>query len=896
MCTPASRPERLATWAARLALSAAVVLAGARDAGAVELVQTLANPVARYSEFGWSLAASPDRAVVGAPFEWGEGGALGAAYVFDVAAGTLLHAFKSPLGASHYFGVGVGVDGPRIFVGARFAPLEPDPNPEFPQGAVFVYDGESGALERVLEPPPGGSDMGRPVVAQGGRVAVGGAFTSAAGFFEAVYVYDAGTGTLERTFVGSIPFPSAFGASVGLRGDRLLIGELGQASLFDLATGMLLHSFSHPGARSFGILGALDGAHVYVGSPSDRFIDVFDDTSGALLRTLTDPSGSRSFREDGLAVLGSGVVGVARDPGAVLFNAASDAPFGLVDLADACCAPLMPLAAAGDRLLVPTAEGYGAVRVYDTTGCGDGIVDPGEGCDDGNVTSGDGCDVNCTASACGNQVVAPPEQCDDGNLDAGDGCSATCQHEIRCGDGLTEGSEECDDANAVPDDGCTLECLRPRLGVAHFSVTWTSPRTGERVVEAEAWYPAMSGGDASWDASFGAARDATPTAGPAPVIVFSHGLQVEEYPGILQAYQTTLRRLALQGFVVVAIDHPQDTLARFGENLVDRPLDVKRVLDVLLDPLAAPSLLRGHVDPDRVGVAGQSYGGYTAFTVAANSAFGTRDPRVKAIAGVAPALIIADEAFPTIGAAALIVSGVHDPVLPADLFNEHPYELLRAPKYFVQYTDGDHWPYSDACESTYCSARQTDRYLSAFFKAYLANDPSEEALLEPGAEAAFSNIRFLRDRGPALLPGGRRVDGECAVELATQIPDAPGAFAPGRLACVDGAPCDGDPRPRSCGFAVRLCLNVVDRHLLGCAATDVASLSVRGWRGDPALAALGAAPGLPTSDRRCTPEPALLTVAIPPGRTTGRRVVRTAARSTSGTRDLDRFLLTCAVP
>ena len=117
---------------------------------------------------------------------------------------------------------------------------------------------------------------------------------------------------------------------------------------------------------------------------------------------------------------------------------------------------------------------------------------------------------------------------------------------------------------------------------------------------------------------------------------------------------------------------------------------------------------------------------------------------------------------------------------------------------------------------------------------------------------------------------------------------------PQRLACSDGAPCDRDPLPGRCGFAVQLCVNEVDRHIIGCVATDVTSVRVKGTRRSPELAALATATSviLPTGDRRCS-EPTPVTVAIPPGRSVGRRVIRTLARQSDGTRDADHFALRC---
>src|SRR5262249_20193348 len=185
----------------------AIALTGTpRDVGAAKLVRAIPNPAAQSSEFGWALAATPDRAVVGAPFARVDGGGSGAAYSFDLTTGALVRTFESPLGSDHVFGTGVGIDASRVFVGALYHPQEFDPNAAYSLGAVFVFDRDSGALERVLEPPPGGSDFGSHVVVADGHVAVSALVRTASGLFEGVYVFAAATGDLEQSFVGTLPF------------------------------------------------------------------------------------------------------------------------------------------------------------------------------------------------------------------------------------------------------------------------------------------------------------------------------------------------------------------------------------------------------------------------------------------------------------------------------------------------------------------------------------------------------------------------------------------------------------------------------------------------------------------------------------------------------------------
>jgi probable HAF family extracellular repeat protein/cysteine-rich repeat protein len=649
---------------------------------------------------------------------------------------------------------------------------------------------------------------------------------------------------------------------------------------------------------------------------------------------------SHAFLSDGTSVLdlntllapGSDLLYEARDindAGQIAANAVRGGESRAVLLTpDACCdGTLEPGELCDDGNLT---SGDGCDVNCTPTGCGNGVATDGEQCDDGNRLDGDGCSATCrreprcgdgivdpgescdgaafppgappgracrpaesplACTFCGDGRLQPGEQCDDGNGVDRDGCHNDCSAP-RCGDGVLDPGETCDDGNALPGDDCNPECARPGLGVTHHSVVWNSPRTGTRPLEVEIWYPAATSGR-TWDVPWGGERDVPVGPGRFPLVVFSHGFQTTEGPDVNLVYAQMLRRLALQGFVVAALDHPKDDLQNVLDNFTDRPLDVQLVLDVLLDAAGTPPLLREHLDTIRVGLLGHSFGGYTVFAAAADTQFSTRDSRVKAVAGLAPAILLSDDELGTVRAPALIVSGALDDITPPPYFHERPYAALGAPKYFVQYADGNHFVVTDGCEPSFCGARQTDRYLAAFFRAYLANDPSLEDLLQPGSEAVFGNIRFLRERGPALLPGGA-APADCTLELATQIADTPGAAAPRTLACSDGASCDRDSLPGRCEFAVQLCTNEVDRHLIGCVATDVTSVRVKGTRRNPELASLATAVAaiLPAGDRRCS-EPTLVTVTIPPGRSVGRRAIRTFARRSDGTRDADRFVLRC---
>ena len=112
-----------------------------------------------------------------------------------------------------------------------------------------------------------------------------------------------------------------------------------------------------------------------------------------------------------------------------------------------------------------------------------------------------------------------------------------------------------------------------------------------------------------------------------PLIVISHG-RTGSYLG----HRDTAQALADTGFVVAAISHPGDNgrdSSRTDElsAFVDRPADIKRLVDYLLGAWSHASV----IDADRIGLFGFSRGGYTGLVVVgANPRFG---PRIRMCTG-----------------------------------------------------------------------------------------------------------------------------------------------------------------------------------------------------------------------------------------------------------------------
>jgi len=222
--------------------------------------------------------------------------------------------------------------------------------------------------------------------------------------------------------------------------------------------------------------------------------------------------------------------------------------------------------------------------------------------------------------------------------------------------------------------------------IGHVSTLLTDPARADRLLGLECWYPAT--GTAPTRAVYevlpgvgftAAAHESAPAApGPHPLVVFSHGRS-----GARTSYVLLCEGLAARGYVVVAPDHPGDTLVDWmlgnavddATNETQRVADVRFVIDALLaDTSLLPPL--PHVDTTRIAVAGHSYGGYTALAFAAAH---PADSRIRAAAGLQPFTrslarkVIAQIAVPT-----LLVGGAQDETCPPAIDTDRAWDVLAA--------------------------------------------------------------------------------------------------------------------------------------------------------------------------------------------------------------------------
>ena len=279
------------------------------------------------SAFGEAIATSNKFRVVGAK-QVSHNGILnaGAAFVFDMQTGQLLHRLRHPDPfINSRFGFSVGIAGDTIIVGSESSQgnlhsfnaitgdleqtfLHPhssngsigsqlatlgrtliaaDETDATQGGSLLLFNLDTGEhLQTIANPAPSSNDnFGSSVVATDDYIIVGipgDAGTSNVGQSGSVAIFDATTKLLLSTIENPVPRSNAnFGASLAVVGDQLVVGapkdaetgvSVGRVYQFDLSTNSLVRTLSHPTPASnqrFGEAVAMDSDSVYVGVPGD---------------------------------------------------------------------------------------------------------------------------------------------------------------------------------------------------------------------------------------------------------------------------------------------------------------------------------------------------------------------------------------------------------------------------------------------------------------------------------------------------------------------------------------------------------------------------------------------------------------------------------------------------
>jgi FG-GAP repeat protein len=284
-----------------------------------QLRKLVPSDKAAQDEFGWATSISGNTALVSAP---GDNAHAGSAYLFDAATGQQLRKLiptDSAQGIS--FGLSAAIQGNTAIVGAVGG------SSVFRPGAAYVFDVTTGQQLRKLTAPFGGNpgdNFGSYVALDGNLALVGRTGTSSFDYGEA-YLFDVNTGQLLHQFTPSDAAPGdRIGLSVALSGNVAIIGSpfddddgdsSGSAYLFDTITGQQRHKLTALDAEAddaFGSSVSISGNLAIVGSWRDDDAGslsgsayLFDVTTGQQLAKLT-ASDAEAGDEFGNRVLLSG--------------------------------------------------------------------------------------------------------------------------------------------------------------------------------------------------------------------------------------------------------------------------------------------------------------------------------------------------------------------------------------------------------------------------------------------------------------------------------------------------------------------------------------------------------------------------------------------------------------
>ncbi len=241
-----------------------------------------------------------------------------------------------------------------------------------------------------------------------------------------------------------------------------------------------------------------------------------------------------------------------------------------------------------------------------------------------------------------------------------------------------------------------------------------------------------------------------------PVIVFSHGLG-----GTCEGYSYLGRHWSQNGYISVHVQHPgSDDSAWRGQtdpyqsmkkasmslaNMIARPIDIKFAIDSVLAMNGNPdSPLFKLCDPERIGVAGHSFGAYTAlasagrtFPIQREDGFNFKDSRIKACIAMSPPAKMKDAengSYAKFAIPCMVMTGTLDdsPIGDTKAGDRRiPFDAMPpGDKYLLTFIEGDHMIFSGRKRLSMKNTQEKDRQFQdlislsslKFWDAYLKDD------------------------------------------------------------------------------------------------------------------------------------------------------------------------------
>lgn len=153
-----------------------------------------------------------------------------------------------------------------------------------------------------------------------------------------------------------------------------------------------------------------------------------------------------------------------------------------------------------------------------------------------------------------------------------------------------------------------VSCAETANGVGFRSISVRDPVNGG-TMPGYVFYPSAQAKGVTWRGPYelAATADASAIPGAKPLVVISHG-----HGGSALGHHDLATYLASHGFVVATLEHPKDNFHDSNGDghavvMVGRPIQVSATITYLLSDSSWKPL----IDPDHIGVAGFSNGGYT---------------------------------------------------------------------------------------------------------------------------------------------------------------------------------------------------------------------------------------------------------------------------------------------
>ena len=281
----------------------------------------------------------------------------------------------------------------------------------------------------------------------------------------------------------------------------------------------------------------------------------------------------------------------------------------------------------------------------------------------------------------------------------------------------------------------------------------------DRDLKVEVWYPAkLKTGEAelvTYSENMGSSNDpkrpiipftfqgraareagAVKTDGKFPLIIVSHG-----YVGTRYIMSYLCENLASKGYIVVAIDHKESTFtdgAGFHSTLLNRPKDVKFILNEMEAFGKKDTFLKGLVDANNTAIIGYSMGGYGVLNVAGAGYSPLMANTFKQISGgstdIAP-LIYENEAYPKTSEPRIKAVVAFAPWgMTRGAWDNESLAGLKIPTFFFVGSEDDISGYENGVKAIYEGAVNADRYLLTYANARhnVASNPAPPESLTPG--------------------------------------------------------------------------------------------------------------------------------------------------------------------